>query len=405
MITGDSKVAVFFYNIVTLLCCRVILKMMVLYMGEYPRIDRIDSFNSTRSQQPVAKGPLPYQQRGASRIRLASQTHEKGIRGAPIVTVSYFNYFERDVVVTSRHGTPIVIPPLSDYNGDQFIVCISHTMPRVTMERALDAMKCRPNPDDPETHYWIRAYEAALYNANLAILTASVEYVIYHRDICDAGGRCYMPDVDLLVEWVADHGAVHPFDKIKRDESTLHALVPGVGTDTLVFMIKAVDNAHQTQRGTRYINLGGDIHTIPIERDLGYDTGVHVVSRSPLKDGEMTRGVVHRSYTFEEADDKFGLHRTVEDAIKGGPITDMAKTILERDAVIKRLRESEIRGSQIEDEAELIRLRNEGARHKAEQDLAASKRRNYVEWAKTGAAILGALITVYGIIVKLTTKS
>lgn len=375
-------------------------------MDEFSRIDsahqpkRID--NSKRHH--LAKTALPFQHKSASRVRLASRQHENGIKGTPVVTISYFNYMERDILVTTRDGSAVVVPPVGNYSADEFIVCVTHTMPRESMERALDFLKNRANPDEREASYWIRAYEAALYNSTHSSLAASVEYVIYFRDIQDAGGRCYMPDVDLLVEWVADHGAVHPFDKIKRDEATLQSIAPGVGEATFVFMIKAVDNAHQVQRTTRYINLGGDIFMIPIERDLKYQTGVHIVSRMPVKDGEAVSDVIHRSFSFEDADVKLGLHRNVEDAITGGPLNEMAKTIMERETTVKKVEEVRLRSEQLDADTQLQRLRNEGALTKAQQDKEAAARRNYVEWAKTAVSLLGAAITIYGILSKLSSN-
>jgi len=228
--------------------------------------------------------------------------------------------------------------------------------------------------------------------------------VIYYRDICDAGGRCYMPDVDLLVEWLADHGSIHPFDKVKRDESTLRSIDEGVGDATFVLMIKAVDNAPQVQRATRYINLGGDIFQIPIERDLKYHTGIHVVSRMPVRNGEMTSEVDRRSYTFEEADAKFNLQLNVENAINGGALNDMAKLIIDRETTERRVGEARLRTDQLEQDTELQRLRNEAALSKAQQEKEAAVRRNYVEWAKTSVAVIGAAVTLYGILSKVTSK-
>ena len=308
---------------------------------------------------------------------------------------------ERDILITTRDGSCVVVPPIGNYSADELIVCVSHSMSRESMERALDVLRNRADPDERETSYWIRAYDSALYNNTHKTLTASVEYVMYFRDINDAGGRCYMPDVDLLVEWLADHGAVHPFDKIKRDEATLQSFAPGVGVSTMAFMLKAVDNAPSIQRSTRYINLGGDIFMVPIERDLKYPTGVHWVSRTPIKNGEAVSDIITRTYSFEEADRKLGLHRTIEDAINGGPLNDMAKSIMERDTTVKKVAEVKLRGEQLEADTELQRLRNEGALKKAHQDKIAAERRNYVEWAKTTVALLGAAITIYGILSKL----
>lgn len=355
---------------------------------------------STRRNQE--REPFPYQQKSASRLRVASPKHEAGVRGGPITTVAYYNYTDRDVILTTRDGSSITAPPIGRVNCDEFIVCVTHQMSRDSMESAVSVLRARACPEDRECYNWIRAYDAVLYaDKHNQVLQASVEYVIYYNDLINASGRCYMPDVDLLVEWVTDRGAVHPFDKVKRDESMVCSIVPGVAESTFVLMIKAVDNAAVVQRAHRYVNIGGEIHAIPIERDSGYNTGVHVVSRAPIKDGEMISDVVTRHYTFEEADVKFNLHRTVEDAINGGPLEVVAKSIIERETTARKVGEAMLRTEQLDADTELQRLRNDGALSKAQQDRESAARRNYVEWAKTGVALLGAAITIYGILSKL----
>jgi len=374
-------------------------------MDEFSRIDNRNQLHRLDTAVPHhARVALPFQQRNATRIRGASQQHENGIRNAPVITTSYFNYTGRDIIITSRDGTATVVHPLNDRDGDEIIVCVTRTMTRDTMERTLATLRSRANAEERETFYWSRAYENALHISTHNVLCASVEYVIYYRDICDAGGRCYMPDVDLLVEWLADHGSIHPFDKVKRDESTLRSIDEGVGDATFVLMIKAVDNAPQVQRATRYINLGGDIFQIPIERDLKYHTGIHVVSRMPVRNGEMTSEVDRRSYTFEEADAKFNLQLNVENAINGGALNDMAKLIIDRETTERRVGEARLRTDQLEQDTELQRLRNEAALSKAQQEKEAAVRRNYVEWAKTSVAVIGAAVTLYGILSKVTSK-
>ncbi|MNP89210.1 hypothetical protein D3C85_16140 [compost metagenome] len=373
-------------------------------MHEFSRVDTNAQLHGGSSSFNNGKMVPPFQTKNATRLRGASRAHENGIKGTPTVTVAYFNYMDRDLVVTTRDGTAVVVPPVGGYSSDEFLVCVTHAMTRQAMERALDTLRSKPNQDDREVVCWIRAYEGALYNNSHHMLSASIEYLIYHRDMCDAAGRCYMPDCDLLVEWLADHGSIHPFDKSKRDEATLRELAPGAGDNTFVFMIKAVDNAVQVQRSTRYVNYGGDIFMIPIERDLRYQTGVHVVTRSPVKDGQHVSDIISKTYTYEEADKKFGLHRSVEDAEIGGPMNDMAKMIIDRDTTVRRVEEAKIRSEQLGADITVQRLKNEGAITKALQEKDSFDRRNYVEWAKSAAALLGAAVTIYGILSSVTSK-
>lgn len=339
---------------------------------------------------------LPFQPKQATRIRTASRSHVNGAVDS-CVTVSYFNHSDRALSITERDGTVSILQPTERSAADEFVVCVSRLMQRDTMERALEILRADTTGQNNERDQWVRAYDNALFNTTHSRLEASVEYVIYHRDLMDAGGRCYMPDLDLLVEWVSDRGAEHPFSYSQRNRAVMEAVVPGVSDITFVFMLKAVDNQPHSQRADRYINLGGTVYHIPVERDLNYQTGVHLVTRAPVGDKMQCSDTSHQSFTFEEADMTFSLHRTVEDAKNGGPVEAMAKSKVEYLTAKKKVAEAEIRTDQLVQEERLQQLRNEGAIAKAVQDKEMYSRRNLVEGAKTIAGLLGAAITIYGL--------
>lgn len=344
----------------------------------------------------------------ASRIRRATVEHERGLPGAPVIRTTYYNYMDRDIRIKRRDGTSIVVNNLGRYVSDEFVICISQSMRRDVMQRTLDSLIANPVSRDRDTSCWISAYEIELARgANNSYLTASVEYVIYHRDLVDAGGRCYLPDLDILMEESDRAGGAHPFERSMRDEAMLEAIVPGVGDDTFVLMIKAVDNSAHPQRGNRYVNIAGEIYAVPIERDTKYTTGIHLVTRPPVhEDGLAARGdgMIIRSYSFEEGDVKLFLHRSVEAARHGGPVNEVIKQLLDRESAIKRLEEAKLRTEQLEADAELQRLKNEGALHRAQAEKEASMRRNLLEWAKTAAALLGVALTIYGLASKSSSK-
>lgn len=347
---------------------------------------------------------LPFQPKHATRIRTASRSHVNG-KVDSCVTVNYYNHSDRTISVTERDGTVHILQPTSRSASDEIVVCVSRVMQRDVMERALEILKSDQVSDNHERDQWIRAYDAALYNTSNVRLEASVEYVLYHRDLMDAGGRCYMPDLDILVEWLSDRGAEHPFSKSKRHKATVEAIVPGVSDVTFIMMLKVVDNNTTKQRSTRYINIGGDVYTLPVERDLAYPTGIHMVTRTPVNQGPGVADTLFRSFTFEDADKTFSLHKTVEDAKNGGPVEAMAKVMVEALTVNKKVEEARIRTDQLTQEERLQVLRNEGAIAKAEQDKELYSRRNWVEGAKTIAGLLGAAITIYGIWSKFKSSS
>lgn len=344
--------------------------------------------------------PLPYQPKQATRVRTASRSHAQG-RTESSVQISYFNHTDRAIAITERDGNVNILHPTGRTSTDEIIVCIKRVMSRDVMERSLETLKQDSRGDDIERDQWVKAFEAALYNKNNLTLEASVEYVIYHRDLADAGGRCYMPDLDLLVEWLSDRGASHPFCLAQRNRSTMQSIVPEVSDTTFMMMIKAVDNSSVSRRYTRYVNIGGEVYQIPVERDLNYQTGVYLVTRRPVTDGEVLAETYHKSFTFEEADKVFSLQRSVEDALTGGPIEAMARAMVELHTATRKVEEVKLRGDQLEQDEKLQRLRNDGAIAKAEQEKDTFSKRNYVEWAKTIAGVLGAIVTIYGIWQKL----
>lgn len=351
-----------------------------------------------------ARTAYTYQPKDATRIRRASRGHVRGHTDSSL-SIHYYNHCDRAVVLTERDGTVHVLQPANGSPTDEIIVCVVRLMTRETMERAMEFLRNDSSGDNVERDQWVRAYETALHNTKNNTLEASVEYVLYHRDMVDAGGRCYMPDLDLLVEWQSERGAMHPFSKSQRTRATMDAIAPGMSDQTFAFMIKAVDNSAHSNRTDRYINIGGDVYPIPIERDRGYATGVHVVSKVPVYDEVRFNDTIHRTFSFEEADRIFNLQRTVEDAINGGPLEAIAKNAIERETAEKRLAEARLRNDQLDADTLLQTLRNEGAIQKARQDNELYTRRNLVEWAKTAVSIIGAAITVYGIWSKFKTSS
>lgn len=375
-------------------------------MDEVVRSDKLlNNSDGNPYAAPDGDRSLPFQTKSSAYIRAAARQRLHSAKVAPNVIVEYQNYTDREIAVSRRDGTTFVVTPL--YNargvlgGDEFIVSVTHVMGREEMARSLSILETRRYRDPRETDCWIRAYHAALNNRNMGEVHATVEYVLRYSDIEESGGRCYMPDVDLLVEWMSDRGAIHPFDKTKRDEVTLRSLAPGVGEGSMILMIKAVDNAQHVRRANRYVNIGGEVYLVPVERDLKYQDGIHVVSRAPIVNGKATSDVMTRTYTFDEADKIFGLHRSIEDATNGGSIFESAKQIVEENVTRRRIEEARLRTGQLEQEQALQRMRNDAVIFKAWQDRENSMRRNWLEWFKWAAAMLGVGVTIYGIVTKL----
>jgi len=239
------------------------------------------------------------------------------------------------------------------------------------------------------------------------VVTATVEYVINEQQLDDAGGRVYLTDLDLMLEWKGQGKPVkHPFSYAEREKKTLESILPSYTTSSYALMIKAVDNTNRDHYSHRYINIGGEVFQIPVERDMAYVTGIHVTTCRAVTDRGVQdeKGLETKYYTYEDADKKFNLHRTVEDAKYGGPIEEASKAILNASAARMRLEEQSIRSWQTEAERDIMVMKVQTQKQKAEQELEASAQRSLMEWAKVGTAVLGAAVSLLTIWQKIGIK-
>ena len=147
----------------------------------------------------------------------------------------------------------------------------------------------------------------------------------------EMGGSVYLYELDLqlVVQQRQREKIDHPYGPNETVKRAFMGLVPHLSDDTLVFSLKSVDNSPETSRSTRYINLGGEVYPVPTEQDDRLPDGVHLLCRNPVRkinDGTATKDVWQKTYTYDEADKLFHLHRTPEDALIDG----------DREAILKQ---------------------------------------------------------------------
>lgn len=144
----------------------------------------------------------------------------------------------------------------------------------------------------------------------------------------------------------------HPFSK-----SALHATKPecarySVGVD---FMI--IDNDNEIS--DRFIMLGSDVYKIVPRIDKTKENGVYV-SKYSYSATHQTR-VIHESvcYPLDEADEKLGLFKTVEEAQSSGNISKrLEKDLLDAKNILRQ-RELEIERLKQEHEEKSLRFKDE----------------------------------------------
>lgn len=341
---------------------------------------------------------------GPSQMK-AIDRRDPGIQPAGTkVLTEYVNHTAQAITIQRRDGTSSLIPPnlarAYNFAGTAFMVRVTHTLSRGEAIENINHLASRVELGDSEAIHWTDAYNLALTGLGNTGLNATVEYVLSLRDIVDAGGIVYMPETDLVINIGGEIKTPHPYERGSRNDRALSDILPDTGDSTMVFMIKAVDNGPGCRRGTRYINLAGSVYTVPIEKDTRYADGIHFISRAPTENGAPTTEIVTRTYTFEEADETFGLFKSVEEATEGGKMTDMAKLKVEESLLNKRITEAKIRNVQAMEDVALSVARSQLATMKLERERKEADRRNFADSIKTIATIMTACVAIVGLMKK-----
>lgn len=324
-----------------------------------------------------------------------------------MVTYRYQNRTDRLVTVSRRDGTRFTIKRTERATpNDEFSILVTYFGPVDVIIECLNLLD-ESREDSPDTRKIMRAFHRASDRRKGRTVTATVEYVINEKQLDDAGGRVYLTDLDLMLEWKGHGKAVnHPFSYAEREKKTLETMLPSYSTSTFALMFKAVDNTGKDFYSHRYINVGGEVFQIPVERDEAYVTGIHVTTRRAVTDRGVQDedGLDTKYYSYEDADKKFFLHRTVEDAKYGGPIEEASKALLNASAARMKLEEQSLKTWQTGQEREITIMKVQSQRQKAEQEKEAAAQRNFMEWAKVGTSILGAAVSLLTIWQKISIK-
>ena len=352
-------------------------------------------------------GPRNFIATSAPIVRVPRDT---GLVDPSDVTVSYRyqNRTDNPITVSRRDGIRVVVQPTAKMHPvDEFNIYVTYTGSRDVINNAYNLLNESPD-DGQENRQLARALRRAVDRAKTGNVSATLEYVLTEEHLKRMGGRVYLTDVDLLIEWPGSKEIEHPFCRQQQEKRNLETLLPNCSDHTFALMFKAVDNSGRSHYADRYINLGGKIYRIPVERDEAYSTGFHVMSRSPVSGhssvGMPAADMVPQYYTFEQADALFGLQKTVEEAYFGGPVSELRKAQLNDAVTENRLKEAGTRSEQLGVEVELQRLRNEAARNKTLNDSVIDKQKNLLEWAKITTGVIGTVIGALTIWQKFATK-
>lgn len=343
------------------------------------------------------KTPANYAVGSAKSIRLPGDTFNNDPTDIS-VTYRFQNRTDRPITVTRRDGVRFSVRPTSRFNTiDEFRIYVQYSASRDVIKNIAEVLNESSNTGI-EHDKILRSMRKAYNKGNSNPITATVEYIVVEDQLRNAGGRVYLADLDIVVEMGGLKPMTHPFSNAGIERHKLNSIMPSCTDNTLAFMFKAVDNSEYKLFTDRFINIGGLVFRIPVERDDAFGTGVHVISRSPIdvkvQAGDDVDELTSTFYTFEEADKRFGLYLTAEEAKVAGPLVESKKEQA-------NLFIAEAKLESIKDERGLQILRNQQQQQKLELDMQLNGGKSFLEYAKVGTAILTAVVTVLTIWQKL----
>lgn len=210
----------------------------------------------------------------------------------------------------------------------------------------------------------------------------------------ELGGSVYLYELDLqlVVQQRQTDRIDHPYGPNETMKRAFMGLVPHLSDDTLVFSLKAVDNSRTSARANRFINLGGEVYQVPIERDEKMTNGVHLLCRNPVRminDGTATKDVWQKSFGYDEADKLFHLYRTPEDALHDGD----REAILKQKVLETKIEDVDMKRQQQLDDyrraQEERAHRDEIATRRYKEDQVKENSKNLGDWIK----LIGMFVT------------
>lgn len=320
-------------------------------------------------------------------IHRGHNTKERSDEADISVTTRYRNRTRHPIAVIQRSGVRLTLEPCKTVNPiGELHIQITYAGSYDVIKNILGRLDEEPSPTDSEQRHWKAAFKRALDLASLhaTVIYVTVEYALEERHLDQFGGKVYLTDLDLIVGWDDHHlrKIRHPYCRQEIEQKSLEAVFTGVTNKSFVFMVRAIDNTGGKGFADRYVNIGGKVYQVPVERDENLLTGIHVIARRPVDSKSLIPGELQSEhYRFNDADKILHLHLSAEEAQHGGPLTDTIKDRLAAQVSTNKLEELE--------------LQRELTQVKAQYDQQLNTQRLVMEWIKTIATLLTAGLTIY----------
>ncbi len=221
----------------------------------------------------------------------------------------------------------------------------------------------------------------------------TIKHTILAEDLQRNGGSVYVPGLDIVISTRdPEFAPLHPFSMVAMRAQLVNA-DPGLNyRNGLHYQIRIVDRAGAF--GGRYINLNGEVFSIPVVDAGNYQDGVYVVSTHPYSTEATFNYARADYYTFEEATKQLSLYLTPVEAATLGDPQSAYKRELEQTKHDLALQEFEFKRKRNREENELETLkrnfereREEAKRKQAEREEAIRQREEYLEALEREAKI------------------
>lgn len=234
------------------------------------------------------------------------------------------NKTSRNIWWKSRIGVDCFMPAMEVQTGfhDEHVeVQLSWKMPANAWIKTIDEFtRCHSGQNELLRFILAGMDERFPNHAGMNKQTSAITTIqIKLGELEKVNGITYVEELDIsfVVDSYQTRQVEHPFSPNERVRKTFEGVVPHISSKTLVFSLKAVQNGPERMMADRYVSLGGEVYKVPIEKDKGLEDGVHFVCRNSaeaIHRGEDRRDVVHEHLSFDEADQRFGMKLTSEEA-------------------------------------------------------------------------------------------
>lgn len=243
------------------------------------------------------------------------------MRGFVTSSITYLNFTEGDVTVVDETGLPLVIKPhpsapanryYDEFRINQTLRLTTNDSIRSCQEFCQHHLNTSRSPDDRVRKILDQLNNLLKDNPSTTNVTLGFSYVV-SLSMLERERKIYFPELDIVVVRGASiRDVIHPRSpegqaiqeyRQQHQESTASG-----------FHLRLIDNRDLCR--SRYLFLAKQVIEVPAHRDPTKEDGVYYTYTQPDEMGNLK--LVTGQLTFDEAEAKFGLHKTREEAMTAG---------------------------------------------------------------------------------------